>query len=425
MNNVVELFHWLFNHNETKQRHYILPLRAFVLVFRSVSEATRKPQNSLSPFAATRSLARLYLNIRVCYATPMPGQEHTRQIDMFTGERVDTRTEAQKRRDREWEKPQQVAMFSTQQVIEQARSRLVSAPMINQRGGRLELSLMIQDPRTEEEIEADRMKAAERQTVPLFGAQEEAGEPAPRMSFPSGLSFTLVEMETEEGNVAVRLEGGVELLLYTTREETFERARDSHDRLLSYRTWERGSDQLEIWLPDESGYYLITYCPSKGMIDDIVWVAASSRHHRVPLPELLPKPVAIPATEKPVTPLAIPQMRVWLKVLARLEQAARQTTKSTAQEHLPPNEDNPTGLAIRAALSVMLAVANLDELARETGNEQRLREIRASKLSTKQPAMIPDSAAEPRAPEQAQQSLGRGIGYTNVLLDGVVLRLPL
>lgn len=239
----------------------------------------------------------------------MPDPENALQIDMFTGERVDTRTKTQKQRDRERNKPQQVAMFNTQQVIEQGRSRFTYGPMLNRRGERLELSLMIQDPRTEEEIEADRMKAAERQTVPLFSTQKEVEARSglePRFTFPSGLSFPLIEVETEENNRAVRLEDGVELLLYTTRKEAYERARDSHHRLLNYRTQERGSDQLEIWLPDESGYYLITYCSSKEMIDDIAWFTA-------------------PEKEKPASSLATLAVPSVLFAAANLEQLAKET----------------------------------------------------------------------------------------------------
>ncbi len=103
----------------------------------------------------------------------MPSPEHRSQIDMFTGETVDTRTEAQKRRDRERAQPQQAAMFSPRETIEQARSKLPAAPMVNRRGERLELHLMVQDPRTEEEVEADRMKAAQEMTKPMFGEGNE------------------------------------------------------------------------------------------------------------------------------------------------------------------------------------------------------------------------------------------------------------
>lgn len=83
---------------------------------------------------------------------------------MFTGDLVDTRTRAQKKRDRQRELPRQKAMFDSPTEVELMRTQWQPLTMTTRGGKPLELGLMIEDPRTEEEIEADRLRAAEAKT---------------------------------------------------------------------------------------------------------------------------------------------------------------------------------------------------------------------------------------------------------------------
>jgi hypothetical protein len=117
------------------------------------------------------------------------------QIDMFTGERVDTRTRAQKRRDRERYQLKQLPMFDSSTEVELMRTQWKPLTMTTRSGKPLELSLMMEDPRTGEEIEAERMRAAEEQTYPMLAGTghqpEEVSRPldvtpqSPRQEFVS------------------------------------------------------------------------------------------------------------------------------------------------------------------------------------------------------------------------------------------------
>ena len=82
------------------------------------------------------------------------------QIDLFTGEMADTRTQTQKRSDRDREKPQQTELFSQREIAQfgvRARPLLPLSP-------HTKLVLICEDPRTEEEKERDRLREAERLT---------------------------------------------------------------------------------------------------------------------------------------------------------------------------------------------------------------------------------------------------------------------
>ncbi len=86
--------------------------------------------------------------------------EIPRQQDMFTGEQVDVRTAAQKRQP----KLNQMEMFAAREVAQfgvRANPRLPLSPKT-----RLELS--VEDRRTEEQQEQDRMRAAEANTYSLL-----------------------------------------------------------------------------------------------------------------------------------------------------------------------------------------------------------------------------------------------------------------
>jgi len=91
------------------------------------------------------------------------------QHDMFSGEQVDTRTDRQKRRAREQEKPRPQEMFSSREL---AQFGINPRPLI-ELSPHTKLSLFREDPRTEEEIERDRQRAAECDTHRMFDQNPE------------------------------------------------------------------------------------------------------------------------------------------------------------------------------------------------------------------------------------------------------------
>jgi len=197
------------------------------------------------------------------------GKEVPLQHEMFTGELVDTRSSKQKRRDAERIKPRQSEMFPTREVAQFGVNSRPRLSLINQRGTPVGMKLEIQDPRTEEEKGCDRMKVAESKTYSLFGNPLRLPEiePLRTKQFPSGLRLALVESEEEEQGIA--LTEDLVLLYWTTRDEEYNRARDTYHRD-GYRTFEAGDDQLEIWQADESGYWLVTYSDIE-MIENVEW----------------------------------------------------------------------------------------------------------------------------------------------------------
>ena len=91
--------------------------------------------------------------------------------DMFTNELVDTRTPKQKRRDKQREGPQQAEMFCQRELAQfgvRANPKMPISP-------KTRLELAMEDPRPQEEIENDQMKAAQALTHPMFGDQDDRG----------------------------------------------------------------------------------------------------------------------------------------------------------------------------------------------------------------------------------------------------------
>jgi hypothetical protein len=100
----------------------------------------------------------------------MGNPETPLQHDMFSGELVDTRTRKQKQADKQAEQPHQPMMFSQREIAQfgvKARPLFSLSP-------HMKLPLLSYDPRTEEEIDQDQKRQAQRNTVPLFP------EPAPK-----------------------------------------------------------------------------------------------------------------------------------------------------------------------------------------------------------------------------------------------------
>lgn len=90
------------------------------------------------------------------------------QFDIFSGELVDTRSAAQKRRDREVLEPRQMEMFSQRDLAQYIPPARMSLP------DTATLHLVMEDPRTEEEKESDRECAAKALTSPMFIIEDEA-----------------------------------------------------------------------------------------------------------------------------------------------------------------------------------------------------------------------------------------------------------
>ncbi len=192
---------------------------------------------------------------------------------MFSGALVDTRSTKQKRTADKREKPKQLEMFAAREVAQFGVDARPSLPITNSRGMPIGMALEIQDPRTEEDKEYDRMKAAQAATYGLFGQYTEPSVQPPQRTklFPSGMRFELHEIEAqEEPNLAVRLAEGIDLYYYSSRDTAYEES-DSFMRRYGYRAYRVGEDQLELWKMDDSGYFRIMYSLME-MIDDIEWI---------------------------------------------------------------------------------------------------------------------------------------------------------
>ena len=99
-------------------------------------------------------------------------------IDMFTGEPVDNRTARQKRLAKIRAGGQRIGMFPQPDLFQ---SRLKARPQIPLPPG-AKLALIMQDPRTPEQVELDRQRAAEALNGQLFTDPE----PEPQLAQPQG-----------------------------------------------------------------------------------------------------------------------------------------------------------------------------------------------------------------------------------------------
>jgi|GEM_PF-6159773 len=99
--------------------------------------------------------------------------EIPRQYDLFTGELKDTRTRQQRQQDNLRNKPQQLSMFSQRDI---AQFGVVAQPFLPL-SPHMVLPMLVQDPRTEEEIEREQEQLAREQTKPLF---EVVPQPKPK-----------------------------------------------------------------------------------------------------------------------------------------------------------------------------------------------------------------------------------------------------
>ena len=95
------------------------------------------------------------------------------QVDMFSGELVDTRTRKQKKQEAERQGPIQAEMFSQREMTQfgvSARPQIPISPKT-----RIELAL--QDLRTKEEQEEARRIKIEERSYRLPGFEDDLGEP--------------------------------------------------------------------------------------------------------------------------------------------------------------------------------------------------------------------------------------------------------
>ncbi len=93
------------------------------------------------------------------------GKEDTPlQMDMFSGELVDNRTRQQKKQDKAREQPKQTEMFSQREIAQFGVNPNPLMPL----SPNTRLLLIPEDPRTEEEIEQDRQREAEKRTARMF-----------------------------------------------------------------------------------------------------------------------------------------------------------------------------------------------------------------------------------------------------------------
>ena len=105
----------------------------------------------------------------------MSNKELSLQKNMFTDEWDDNRTRRQKKLDGKRNQPRQTEMFSSREIA-QFGVRKTAWPL----SPTTKLGLIFEDPRTPEEIERDRQRAAEEQTYPMFGLH---GQDVPEQDF--------------------------------------------------------------------------------------------------------------------------------------------------------------------------------------------------------------------------------------------------
>ena len=82
--------------------------------------------------------------------------ESLRQHDMFSGEAVDTRTRSQRQKDKLKRAPKQQTMFYQREMAQFGVNPRPLLPL----SPHMILPMLAEDPRTEEEIEADRERRA-------------------------------------------------------------------------------------------------------------------------------------------------------------------------------------------------------------------------------------------------------------------------
>ncbi len=96
------------------------------------------------------------------------------QYDMFSGELIDTRSESQKKKDKDHSAPQQAQMFKTSEIVQTGGKTKSSYRDWLDVATAPPLVLQIIDTRTTEEIERDLMHEAEQLTASMFDEETPA-----------------------------------------------------------------------------------------------------------------------------------------------------------------------------------------------------------------------------------------------------------
>lgn len=95
----------------------------------------------------------------------------------FVGELKDNRTRKQKRAARKMDGFQQMEMFGQREIAQFGVRARPTMPAVARNGKPLVMALEMEDPRTEEEKEADRRREAERKTYRLLRERPELYHP--------------------------------------------------------------------------------------------------------------------------------------------------------------------------------------------------------------------------------------------------------
>ena len=125
------------------------------------------------------------------------------QFDMFTGEPVDNRTRKQKKQDKERGQPKQTEMFSQREIAQFGVNPHPLLPL----SPNTKLLLIPEDPRTEEEIEQDRQRAAQKQTLRMFDEPPSTEEAEPPKN-------PTVELAPDTTTLALVPRGVVAVVIY-------------------------------------------------------------------------------------------------------------------------------------------------------------------------------------------------------------------
>lgn len=112
------------------------------------------------------------------------------QFDLFSGELVDTRSDTQKKKDRERTTPQQMQMFKTPEMVQfGSRTKSVYRDWLDNSTAP-PLVLQMIETRTPEEIERDLMREAEKLMTPMF-TEEPPAEVEEPLRIPKDIPSTL------------------------------------------------------------------------------------------------------------------------------------------------------------------------------------------------------------------------------------------
>ena len=82
--------------------------------------------------------------------------------------------------------------------------------------------------------------------------------------------MTLIRPEQPGEEVKVHLFGHVNLVLWSTRDEAYLKAREEFWPK-GYDVFSTGKDQLEVWLKSREGFARVSYS-EMGVIEDVEWM---------------------------------------------------------------------------------------------------------------------------------------------------------